>query len=315
MRALVVDHSARNGISLADVPEPVPADNQALIKVEAASVNYGEVSLAAGVVPHLERPPAGFVLGGDAAGVVVRRAADGSGPPAGARVVTLGAGGAWAERRAVNTDLLGVVPASVDLGEVSTVPIAGLTALRALHRVGTLLGRRILVTGSTGGVGRFAIQLARQAGAYVIAVTGDPDRQREGLIKIGAHEVVDSARSVTEPLHGIIDMVGGDELVAGFARLAEHGTLVAVGHAAGQPENFSYGALFGDDGGHDRSLVTFHLTGCTDLAPDLRWLAESVGRGSLDPQIAWRGKLDEADQAFSALLNRTLRGKAVIDIV
>lgn len=314
MRALAVDYSARHGISLIEAPPPKPADHEALIKVESASINYGEVSLAAGYVPHIDRPDEGLVLGADAVGVIERTAMDGSGPPAGTRVVTLGASGAWAEYRAVATDTLGVAPPAADHGALSTVPVAGLTALRALQRVGPLLGKTVLVTGSSGGVGRFAVQLAHQAGARVLAVTGEPDRHRASLTALGVDQVIASAESANEPLHGVIDLVGGTELVAAFHRLAEHGTLVAVGHASGQPETFAYGALFGDRGGHDRSLVTFHLTGCTDLPPDLTWLAHRVAAGDLDPQISWRGALEDADQAFEALLERRLHGKAVIEI-
>ena len=104
----------------------------------------------------------GAVLGWDAAGHVERAAADGSGPPVGTPVVTLGEAGGWAELRAVDTGFMGAVPDGADLGAISTIPVAGASALRALHRVGPLLGRRVLVTGATGGVGRYAVQLARR---------------------------------------------------------------------------------------------------------------------------------------------------------
>ncbi|ANB10571.1 alcohol dehydrogenase [Streptomyces ambofaciens] len=308
MRALLVDRSAPAGLRLGPAPDPRPAPHQALIRVTATSLNYGEVRFA------LRDAPEGAVLGWDAAGVVLEAAADGSGPAAGTPVVTLGVDGAWAELRAVDTAWIGTARAGSDPGAVSTVPVAGTSALRALHRLGPVLGRRVLITGATGGTGRYAVQLARRAGAYVIASTGNPRKHGEVLLAQGAHEVVAGPGDIADPVHGIVDMVGGPQLVQYFVLLTQGGTLVAVGHAAHEGESFPYGALFGDGGRHDRSLVTFSLPACTGLAPDLGWLADEVALGRLDPNISWRGGWDRAADAVDALLNRRLHGKAVLEI-
>ncbi|MER6347718.1 zinc-binding dehydrogenase [Streptomyces sp. NPDC001595] len=308
MRALLVDRSAPAGLRLGSAPDPEPGPHQALIRVTATSLNYGEVRFA------LLDAPEGAVPGWDAAGVVHRAAEDGSGPPVGTPVVAFGMDGAWAELRAVDTAWTGTARAASDLGAVSTVPVAATSALRALHRLGPILGRRVLVTGATGGVGRYAVQLARRAGAYVIASTGNPRKHADTLSAQGAHEVVAGPREVTQPVHGVVDLVGGPQLVDAYALLAEGGTLVAVGHSAHEGESFPYGALFGDAGRADRSVVTFSLPACTGLAPDLGWLADEVAVGRLDPNIAWRGGWDKAAEAIDALLERRLHGKAVLDI-
>ncbi|UGT57474.1 zinc-binding dehydrogenase [Nocardia asteroides] len=308
MRALVVDHSTPSGLRLGEVPDPVPAPHQALVEVSATSLNSGEVRFG------LAAAPDGAVLGWDAAGTVVRAAADGSGPPVGTPVVTLGESGGWARLRAVDTELLGVMPAGADPGAVSTIPVAGATAFRALHRLGPILGRRVLIIGASGGVGRYAVQLAARGGAHVVATSADPAGRGAALRALGADEVVAGPADLSAEVDGIIDMVGGSMLVEGYTRLSEGGTLVAVGHAAEQGEAFPYGALFGDQGRHDRTLTTFFLLSCARLGPDLSWLADRVATGELDPSLAWRGDWTRADEAIEALLAGGLDGKAVLDL-
>lgn len=310
-----MDRSTPEILQLTDVDEPVQRPDEALIRVVAASLNYGEVAHALGVQDNgLPGAPDGTVLGADAAGIVERAATDGSGPAVGTPVVTIGATGAWAEFRAVSTSMLGVVPEGTDLGAVCTVPVAGLSALRGLKRIGNLLGKRVLVTGASGGVGRYAVQLGVLAGAEVIASTGNPDRHRATLKAMGATKVVTGPAEVDGLVDGVLDQVGGSQLVAAFDKLAPHGTLVSVGHSAGEPETFPFGLMFGDGGRHDRSVVTFFLGAQSDFAGDLGWLATQVAASRIDPGIAWRDDWARAGDAFTALAERRLGGKAVIEI-
>lgn len=310
MRALAVDHTSPGHLSLTDVPDPRPAAHEALVRVEAVSLNYGEV-FAGAADPAT---PDGTVLGWDAAGVVVRAAADGSGPAEGERVVTLGEAG-WAELRATPATLLGTAPKDTDPGALSTIPVAGLSALHVLRRMGSLLGRRVMVTGASGGVGRYAVQLAARAGAHVVAVSRNP-AQADALRALGAHEVHPEPAAVREPVSAVLDNVGGQQLVDAFALLSAGGTLFSVGRSAGTDSVLSADALLGTEGRHDRSIRTFFLFGdpATDYSADLTWLAGEIAAGRLDPGISWRGPWTGHSEAVGALLDGRLHGKAVLDL-
>lgn len=309
MRALVVDHTAPGHLSLTDVPAPHPAAHEALVRVEAVSLNFGEVHEAI----HAKTPD-GTVPGWDAAGVVVQAAADGSGPAEGERVVTLGEAG-WAELRAVPAALLGTAPKDADPGALSTVPVAGLSALHVLRRMGSLLGRRVMITGASGGVGRYAVQLAARAGAHVVAISRSP-AQADGLRALGADEVHPEPAAVRQPVSAVLDNVGGHHLVDAFAALSAGGSLFSVGRSAEADAVLSPDALLGDQGRHDRSIRTFFLFGdvATDFSADLTWLAEEIAAGRLDPGISWRGPWTRHLEAVEALLDRRLHGKAVLDL-
>ncbi|MFF4120546.1 alcohol dehydrogenase catalytic domain-containing protein [Streptomyces sp. NPDC001714] len=130
VRALVVDPSASTAVRLADVPDPVPGPGQVLVDVSHASLNYGDLNDA-----RSGRIPVGAVLGSDAAGVVVRAAADGTGPEVGTRVVAL-TSGAFAERVAIDVSALAEVPKGLDLARAVALPVAGVAALRSLRAAG-----------------------------------------------------------------------------------------------------------------------------------------------------------------------------------
>ncbi|MBF6176474.1 zinc-binding dehydrogenase [Nocardia blacklockiae] len=304
MKALVYDPDARHGLRLGTAPDPVPAPGQALVRVAATSLNFGEVT-------YLRNNHApGGVAGWDAAGVVVAAAADGSGPAVGERVITFGWHGGWAELRAVDTGELAVLPDEVEHGAAATLPVAGVTALRAVRRLGPVLGRRVLITGASGGVGRFAVQLAALAGAHVVAAVGRPERGA-GLTELGAAEVVSGGLAeIREPVHGAIDNVGGRLLADAYALLAPDGIAVSVGKASMEPTTIDFErARLDNPGARIEAFVV-----APGLGPDLAYLASLLAAHRLDPQVGWRGSWERADEAVGLLLDRRIAGKAVLDV-
>ncbi len=303
MLAIVYAPGKPGDLGLGAVPEPEPTEHQVVLDVRATSLNFGEIAFMA------EHQQARHVAGSDAAGVVLRAAADGSGPPVGTRVVAFSPTGAWAERHAVGTDQLALLPGAVDLASAAALPTAGVTALRAVGKLGPITGQRVLITGASGGVGRFAVQLLAMAGAHVVAAVGRPERGA-GLIDLGAAEVVVGLDGLA-PVHGVLDNVGGPLLARAFALLERDGLLLSIGSASLEASTVDLEAQRVRVSG---TRIEAFAAGTHPVGDDLQRLVALLDQGALDPQIGWRGDWTRIGEAVTALRRRAVAGKAVLDI-
>ena len=308
MKALVVAPDSQVGLELAEVDDPTPGANEALVRVQATSLNRGEVRRA------LRSSESGQRVGWDVAGVVERAAADGSGPSEGDRVAGLVQRGAWAERVGVATDRLGRLPDGCGFADAATLPVAGLTAVRTLRKA-PLLGARVLVTGAAGGVGRFAVQLAARAGALVTGVVASPERG-EGLMELGATEVVTEFAPQGEEFDVILESAGGASLASALQRVSAGGTVVAFGNSSGEKTTFDVSSFYRKSEVRMRGFYVF-----SDLAlppsgsSDLEYLASLVADKQLETsislEVSWNDQR-ELENVLRALMERRVSGKAVL---
>ena len=311
VRAIVVDPSATGRFAIKEVDAPQVGPAEALVQVEAISLNRGEVLAAM-------EAAAGWRPGWDLAGTVIQAAASGAGPKVGSRVVGMVDTAAWAEQVAVPTHRLAEIPDSVTFAQAATLPIAGLTALRALEKGGFLLNRHVLITGSTGGVGLLAHQLARLSGAYTVGMVRQADK--EAIVRAaGADEVIVgddiSLASAHGPYQLIIETLGGKTLAGALPLLAAGATCVTVGWTASPPQV----TIDVRDLIRTRGTTLYGLNMYADLnrrpaSEDLGWLAQMVANQKLQTSIAVEASWQEIGEVAQRLIQRQFTGKAVLHL-
>jgi NADPH:quinone reductase-like Zn-dependent oxidoreductase len=302
-------------LRMAEVDKPTPNADQVLVKVRAASVNAADWHVLRGK-PLFYRATLGLlrpkhqILGGDIAGQV---AAVGGGvtefqpgDEVYANLLDHGYGG-FAEYVAVPVEVVSLKPATLSFEEAAAVPMAAVTALQGLRHHGDLHpGQQVLVNGATGGVGSFAVQLAKAAGAEVTAVTSTPNL--ELVRSLGADHVVDY--TTTDALGDgrrydlILDTVGNRSVRELRRVLAEGGKAAVTGFT-------SVAKLLAVSlrGGKNIAMVQAHVT-----AKDLELLSELIAAGKVRPLIDRRYAFADLPAAIAYLEQGHARGKVVAEV-
>ncbi|HEX6233747.1 MAG TPA: NAD(P)-dependent alcohol dehydrogenase [Jiangellaceae bacterium] len=323
MKAIVQDtYGAPDVLVMRDVPRPQPGDGELLVRIHAAGVDAGVWHLTAGMPYFVRlmgfglRRPKVAVRGMDFAGRVEAVGTNVTGFAIGDEVYGT-CDGSFAEYAVADPQRVAHAPANLTPEQAATVPVSGVTALKAVRQAGQVQpGQRVLVTGAGGGVGTYAVQLAKHFGGRV---TGVCSTAKTDLVRsIGADEVIDHTNadftSTGQRYDVIIDTAGRRRLSHLRRALAPEGTLVIVGGEGG-------GRLFG---GFDRTLRAALLSRfvkqrlraliSTERTADLKTLAELIEAGAVTPAIDRTFPLSEAARAVQYLHDGRALGKLVVTV-
>jgi NADPH:quinone reductase-like Zn-dependent oxidoreductase len=322
MRAIVQDtYGSADVLRLAHIAAPRAAGNQVLVRVHAAGLDRGTWHLMTGK-PYLQRlvfglrGPRNPVPGRDFAGTVVDVGSAVTSFSAGDQVYGIGPG-SFAEYTVAREDRLARKPMNTTFEQAAVVPVSAMTALRALSDVGRVAeGQKVLVIGASGGVGSYAVQLAKAFGAEVtgVASTGKLDLVRS----LGADQVIDYTREDfaggTDRYDLILDIAGNPTLSRLRRALTPTGTAVIVGGEEGG--NLS--------GGMNRQLRALTLSPfirqrLTMLTPKehasvLERLTEFIEAGQVTASIDRTYPLERVPEAMRRLDAGTVRGKIAVTI-
>ena len=283
-------------LRLEEVDRPEPGEGEVLIRVRAASINPIDWKLRRGDRP-MDLPA---VLGNDVSGTVERSRAEGFAE--GDEVFGMTPSGGYAEFATAPAPLIAIKPAGVSHEQAAAIPVAGMTAWQALFdRGGLARGQAALIAGAAGGVGHFAVQFAKHAGARAIG-TGSA-RNREFVLGLGADEYVDyTSQSVAEIVSGVdvaFDTVGGETTHTLIPTVREGGLIVTI--AGAPPEQAS-----AERGVRAELLI---MSPSSELI--LR-IAELVAAGDIHVEIAESVPLDEVRRAHELSEAGHTRGKLVL---
>lgn len=309
-------------LKLEEVDAPAPGEGEVLLRVHAASANPVEWHLVRGepflvrLIAGLRRPKDSKV-GGDVAGVVEAVGSGVTGIAPGDEVFGA-ADGSFAEFACAKVERLARKPHVITFEEAASIPVAGCTALQALREHGLLQpSQRVLVIGAAGGVGSFAVQIAKALGADVTGVSSTANL--DFVRALGADTVVDYTRGAPSGRYDLVLQVAGDASVAQLRRLlTADGTLVLVGSGTGRERTTSalgpltrmLVARFAPRKKGQR-VVTFIAKVRT---PDLEALAELAEDGRLRPVVSRTYPLHEAAVALTEIESGHTRGKLVLAI-
>ncbi len=326
MRAvLLTGHGGPEVLQPATVPDPEPGPGQVAIDLVRAALNHREVWIREG------RPgPLPAILGSDGAGVVSEVGPGVEGVAAGDEVVVnpsldWGPGedepgpdfrilgrpdqGTYAERIVLAAHQVRPRPKGWSWDECAALPLAGLTAWRALRLAGAGPGRRILVTGAGGGVATFLVQIGAALGATVVATTGSATKVARAL-ELGAAEAVDyhdpEWPGQIGPVDAAIDSIGGPGLDAVISTLVRGGVLVSFGDTSRETAAVDLAEVF---------LEWRRIQGTTMGSPrEFDALLEHLATANWRPVIDSTFPLEEAAEAHRRLVNPERTGKVVLAI-
>jgi NADPH:quinone reductase-like Zn-dependent oxidoreductase len=311
MKAIVYDKDIPGCLELREAEKPTPGKDEVLVRVRAVSINAADYrSMKLGIIPKRR------IYGADIAGTVLEIGAGVTKLKVGDAVlgeISQSGFGGFAEYTTAPAELLAGKPEGVSFESAATVSLAGVTALQGLRLSGMdLAGKRVLVLGAGGGVGTYAVQLAKLYGASVTAACGRHNLEQTRAL--GADRVVDYKKEDCldrKDAYDVILAVNGGRKLAEYRRsLANGGIAVIIGGALTQVFGaVAFGFLHAAGGRKMRALFA------KASAKDSEYLAELVDQGKIKPVIERVVPLEEAVEAFHYVANGHAKGKVVVKIV
>jgi NADPH:quinone reductase len=306
-------------LSVSEVPDPVPGEDELLVEVQRAGVNFGDTHQRENqYVAHREVP---FVLGGEVAGTV---AADGHGFARGDRVVALLETGGYAELAAVPAGQAWAMPEGLEPDAALALLIQGLTAWHLLRTSAHLAeGESVVVHSAAGGVGGLAVQLARAFGAGRVIATAGSEERRARAVELGADVAVDpDADDLTgalveanggTPVDVVLETAGGRVFEQSLQALAPFGRLVAYGNSTREKVRTSNAALLKTS----RAIVGFWLYHCLERRDmtegPLADLFARAARGEVRAQLGETYPMSDVRRAHEDIAGRRTSGKLLLD--
>ncbi len=298
-------------MKLGELPDPTPGKGEVLVEVKASSINPLDWKIRSGGLALVTGRKFPKVVGSDFAGVVKAVGPGVTGFKPGDRVyggamIFLGKPGSHAERVCLSEKKVRAIPAGMSFEQAASLPVAALTALNGLRQCGELSGKTVLVNGATGGVGHFAVQIAKAKGAKVTAVCSA--RNTELARSLGADEVIDYAKTDVTAAGRQWDVFFDAAAQAGIAKgLNAVSPKGAYANTLPRPAAMIQSVLRKVIGG--KQVVMANMR---DKPEDYVELERLVSSGAVKPVIEQRFSLEKLPEAFAVCEGGKVRGKCVI---
>ena len=331
MRAYVLKHyGGPAGSRLMDIPAPTPRPREILVEVRAAGLNPVDFKFRQGKLRAILRPRLPFVLGNEVAGEAVAVGSEVKRFRAGDHVfarVAKDSGGAFAEQVSVDEDHVAPMPRNLDFTAAAAVPLTGLTALQALRdELGVKPGQKVFISGGAGGVGTFAIQIAKWLGAHV---TTTASKRGEALVRsLGCDEVIDyTAQDISKAggrFDAGFDLIGGKTLKQMFEVMKPGAKIVSIA-ALPEPQTAikdlgdrrALSALFwiisyGTRSRARRAGISYRYLFMHPSGSDLAELAELIEQGTLKVVVDKTYPFAKVPEALAYVESGRAKGKVVV---
>jgi len=326
MRAVVITDTSNRSVSIEEVADPVPGDDQIVVDVKACGINFTDLLSLDG--KYQNNPPPPFTPGKDAAGIVAAVGANVTGHQVGDRVIAHVINGAMAEKAVCPAALAFPLPDGVEFDAAAAMGLAYLTGYIALTRRGAMQpGEVVMINGASGGVGLASVSLAKALGASVVLAglttpsKGDAVKAAgaDAIIDLTVDDLKDNLRAqVTEATGGrgidlAFDLVGGDVFDATLRAIANEGRVVVSGFTSGTIPSVRTNYLLLKNISVVGSTINYYIKDASPLIGEAQAaLSDLLLAGKITPNIMNRLTFDQYMDGIKMLEERKIVGKSVL---